>query len=195
MELGASPQDPTAQHLHSCTVRAAAVFETGESSSNESHREILEWVNFLLLVAVLIYLLRKPLAGFFAERLDTIQEGLGEGRRAVAASEAKLAEVEKKLKDLEREIADFRARSELEMKAERERLQQAAEREGQRMMDFARTQIEAAARAARLEVKRYAAGQAVELAESVIRRRLDEPLRHQLVSQFVAHLKEPGLKN
>ncbi len=191
MELRAAPRVVTTG-LHLCTVRAAALFQGEESNS---HRDALEWINFLLLAAVLVSILRKPLARFFAERLDTVQEGLEEGRRAVAASEAKLAEVEKKLKDLEREIADFRARSEVEMKTERERLQHAAEREAQRLMDFAHAQIEAAVRAAQLELKRYAAGQAVELAESAIRRRLDDSLRHKLVNQFVAELKEPQSRN
>jgi len=195
MELGAAPRAVTTPDLHSCTVQTATLFQAEESNSGESHHEALEWINFLLLAAVLVYLLRKPLARFFAERLDTIQEGLEEGRQAVAASEAKLAEVEKKLRDLEREIADFHARSEVEMKAERERLQQAAEREAQRVMDFAQAQIEAALRAAQLELKRYAAGQAVELAESVVRRRLDDPLRHKLVNQFVSELKEPQSRN
>ena len=195
VELRAASQPVTISDLQSPAAQASSLLEAGESDSAESHHETLEWVNVLILAAVLIYVLRKPMARFFAERLDTIQEGLEEGRRAVAASEAKLAEVEKKLRDLEREIADFHARSEVEMKAERERLQQAAEREAQRVMDFAQAQIEAAVRAAQVELKRYAAGQAVELAESVIRRRLDEPLRHQLVNQFVAQLKESQTKN
>lgn len=195
VELRAASQPVTISDLQSPAAQASSLLEAGESDSAESHHETLEWVNVLILAAVLIYVLRKPMARFFAERLDTIQEGLEEGRRAVAASEAKLAEVEKKLRDLEREIADFHARSEVEMKAERERLQQAAERDAQRVMDFAQAQIEAAVRAAQVELKRYAAGQAVELAESVIRRRLDEPLRHQLVNQFVAQLKESQTKN
>jgi F-type H+-transporting ATPase subunit b len=195
LELRAASQPVTISDLRSPAMQASSLLEAGESDSAESHHLLLEWINFLIMATVLVYVLRKPMARFFAERLDTIHEGLEEGRRAVAASEAKLAEIEKKLRDLEREIADFHARSEVEMKAERERLQQAAEREAQRVMEFAQAQIEAAVRAAQLELKRYAAGQAVELAESAIRRRLDEPQRHQLVSQFVAELKEPQSRN
>jgi F-type H+-transporting ATPase subunit b len=188
MELRAAPQRVAGFDAPSVTMQA--LLQTDESGSASSHEELLKWINFLILGAALIYLLRKPLAEFFAERLETIHEGLEEGRRALAASDAKLAEVEAKLKQLEREIADFRARSQAEMQAERERLRQAAERDAQRVLDFANAQIEAAVRAAKLELKRYAAGQALELAESAIRRRLDEPLRHQLVSQFVSQLKE-----
>jgi F-type H+-transporting ATPase subunit b len=195
MELRAAPQPVISPDSHSFILQGSALLQTGESGSEPSHEELLKWINFLILAAALIYLLRKPLAHFFAERLDTIHEGLEEGRRALAASEAKLLEIEAQLKELEQEIADFRARSRLEMQAERDRLRQAAERDAQRVMDFAQAQIEAAVRAAKLELKRYAAGQALERAESVIRRRLDEPMRHQLVSQFVAELKEPRSRN
>jgi F-type H+-transporting ATPase subunit b len=195
VELRAASQPVAISDSQSPAVQAGCLLEADEGGSAESHHLLLEWINFLILLAVLVYLLRKPLARFFAERRDTIEESLEEGRRAAAEAEAKLAEVEKKLKDLEQEIADFRARAEVEMKAERERLREAAEREAQRVMEFAQTQIEAAVRAARVELKNYAAAQAVELAESVVRRRLDEPLRHKLVNQFVAELKEPQSRN
>lgn len=189
MELRAAPQRVMGSDSHSLILQAGALLQTGESGSQPSHKELLKWINFLILAAALIYLLRKPLARFFAERLDTIHEGLEEGRRALAASDAMLAEIEAKLKQLEQEIADFRAHSQLEMQAERDRLRQAAERDARRVMDFAQAQIEAAVRAAKLDLKRYAAGRALEQAESVIRRRLDEPMSHQLVSEFVAELK------
>lgn len=194
-QLRAAPEPVVISDSQSPAVQACSLLEGSESGSAESHHLLVEWINFLILAGVLGYLLRKPLARFFAERLDTIHEGLEEGRRALAASEAKVAEVEAKLRNLEREIADFRHHSELEMQAERERLRQAAEQDAQRVMEFAQAQIEAAVRAAKLELKRYAAGQAVELAESVIQRRLDDPTRHQLVNRFVAELKEPQSRN
>ena len=194
-QLRAAPQRTATFDVPSFTLQAGTLFQTEEGGSASSHEDLLKWINFLILAAALVYLLRKPLAQFFAERLDTIQEGLEEGRRAVAASDAKLAEVEAKLGQIEQEIADFRARAQVEMEAERERLRLAAEGDAQRVMEFANAQIEAAVRAAKLELRRYAAGQALELAEAAIRRRLDEPTRHQLVSQFVAQLKESRSKN
>jgi F-type H+-transporting ATPase subunit b len=199
LELRAAPQRIATFNVPAFTLNPDALLQTDEGGSTSSREELLKWIlksiNFLILAAVLVYLLRKPLARFFAERLDTIHEGLEEGRRALATSEAKLAEVEAKLKGLEQEIVDFRARAQVEMQAERERLRQASERDAQRVMEFANAQIEAAVRAAKLELKRYAAGQALELAEAAVRRRLDEPLRHQLVSRFVAQLKESRSKN
>jgi F-type H+-transporting ATPase subunit b len=159
-----------------------------EEGGAPAHEDLFKWINFAILVVGLGYLLRKPLGSFFADRLGSIRQGLNEGRRALEASEARLAAVEEKLRNFERELADFRAASEREMEAERERLRQAAEREAERILDFARSQIEAAARAARLDLRRYAAGQALELAETLIRDRLDDDARHRLVSRFLGGL-------
>jgi F0F1-type ATP synthase membrane subunit b/b' len=48
--------------------------------------------------------------------------------------------------------------------------------------------MEAAVRAAKLELKNHAAQQAVDLAGGLIRQRLDEPGRSRLVKEFAATL-------
>jgi F-type H+-transporting ATPase subunit b len=172
----------------------SALVATGDAASGMRH-EILTWVNFLILVGALAYFLRNPLSDFFADRLDSIQEGLNKGREAMAASDAKLAEVERKINGLEREIAEFRASSEREMQAEAVRLNEAAAREAERILAFAQAQIGAAVRSAEAELRRYAAGRALELAEVLIRQRLDEPARNALVSRFAAGVTNSGMQN
>jgi F0F1-type ATP synthase membrane subunit b/b' len=68
-------------------------------------------------------------------------------------------------------------------------LKQAAAEEAEKILQSARAQTELALRAAKLDLKSYAAAQAVELAEEIIRRRLDEAGRKRLVSDFLAEIK------
>jgi F0F1-type ATP synthase membrane subunit b/b' len=75
------------------------------------------------------------------------------------------------------------------MEAERQRLKLAAAEEAEKILQSARAQTEVAVRAAKLELKSYAAEQAVELAEEIIRRRLDEAGRKQLVSDFLTEVE------
>ena len=173
---------------------ATALLQSGETAA-PSRERIYNIVNFLIVVLALVYLLRRPLANFFADRADTIRQGLEEGRKAMAAADARMAEVEGKLSNLEKDVAAFKIESQAAMAAEGERLRQGAEAEARRLMDFAQSQIESAARAAQAELKRYAAGQAVELAEAMIRHRLDDPARRGLVSRFVRDLKNPEVQN
>jgi F-type H+-transporting ATPase subunit b len=181
--------------LRSRPLPLAAALLQADQSGAESREKIYNIVNFLIVVIALVYFLRRPLSDYFSDRSDAIRQGLEEGRKALAAADARMAEVENKLKNLEKDVAAFKAESETAMVDERERLKQAAEAEGQRLMDFAQAQIESATRAAKGELKRYAAGQAVEMAEAMIRQRLDEPERRSLVAHFIRDLKNPEVQN
>jgi F-type H+-transporting ATPase subunit b len=191
----ATPRLKQPSRLTPAVTSRAAMLLQSEQSPAESRENTYKIINFLIMAAALVYLLRQPLKDFFADRNDAIRQGLEEGRKALAAAEARMAEVESKLNNLGKEITAFKAESERAMAAERERLQQTAESEAARLMEFAQTQIESAARAAKGELKRYAAGQAVELAEAMIRQRLDDPARRGLVARFVRDLKNPEVQN
>jgi F-type H+-transporting ATPase subunit b len=166
-----------------------------EKSGAEGHELLFKIINFALLAGGLAYILRKPLADFFAARSNSIQKSLEEGRKALEASQAQLQAVEQKLAHLEEEIAAFKASATKEMEAEQQRMKQAAAEEAEKILESARARIEVSVRAAKLDLKSYAAQQAVELAEELIRQRLDDPGRERLLAQFLGGLEAPGTKN
>jgi F0F1-type ATP synthase membrane subunit b/b' len=145
-------------------------------------------INFVILVGALGFVLRKPLSEFFVQRTASVRKSLDEGRKALEASAAQLREVQEKLGGLEEEIQDFKAAAAREMQAERQRLRQTSAEEAEKILEAARAQIETATRAGRLELKQYAAQEALRLAEELIRERLDGPSRRRLVSRFVDEL-------
>jgi F-type H+-transporting ATPase subunit b len=180
----------------SCNSRGAAVTAHAETEGEgPKHEAIYKWINFVILVGGLAYLLRKPLAAFFAERSASIRKSLEEGRKALEASEAKLRAVEEKVQHFEEEMAAFKTAAGREMEVERERLRQATAQETEKMLESVRAQVETATRQARVELKLYAAEQAVELAEKMIGERLDEASQQRLVSQFIAGLKAGRTSN
>jgi F-type H+-transporting ATPase subunit b len=166
-----------------------------KESSEPPHELLFKTINFAILVGGLAYVLRKPVAGFFTSRSATIQKSLDEGRKALEASQAQLRVVEEKLKGLEAEIAAYKASATREMEAERQRMQQAGAEEAARILEAARAQTSVAVRAARLELRKYAAQKAVTLAEELIRARLDDLTRQRLVAQFVATIQSQERKN
>ena len=180
--------------LGDARVRAAAP-EEEKKSQGGNHELLYKIINSTLLIAALVILLRKPMAQFFTERSASIRKSLEEGRKALEGSQAQLAAVEEKLRRLEEEIAAFRASAAKEIEADRERLKQAAAEEAEKILASARAQMETAVRAAKLELKGYAAQQAVQLAEQMIRERMDEASRSRLVSQFIARLDAKSKQN
>jgi F0F1-type ATP synthase membrane subunit b/b' len=103
--------------------------------------------------------------------------------------------VEEKLQHLEEEIAEFKASAEREMEAERQRLKVAAAEAAEKIVQSARAQTDAAARAAKLELKMFAAQQAVKLAEEMIRQRLDDAGRKKLVADFLTEVESRTHQN
>jgi F-type H+-transporting ATPase subunit b len=174
---------------------APAPAEAREEGGEQKHEAIYKWINFVILAGGLAYLLRKPLAEFFAKRSASLRKSLEEGRKALETSEAQLRAVEEKLQRFEEEMAAFKTAARREMQAERELLRQATARETEKLLESLRAQMETASRQARFELKLYAAQQAVALAQQMISERLDEASQRRLVRQFIAELKAGRTSN
>lgn len=187
----------SAGHMKAVSLHEAAGLSAPpeHAEEGEGHESLYHWINFILLAAALVYLGRKPLGAFFAQRSESVRKALEEGRKALEASQAQLKAVEEKLRHLEQDIEAFKASAVREMEAQRERLRQAAAAEAEKIRDFTRVQMDAALRAAKLELKNYAVQQAIEQAEAMIRQRLDDTGRSRLFGRFVSGLDAKERKN
>jgi F-type H+-transporting ATPase subunit b len=169
--------------------------EAGKQAGEENHELIFKIINFTILVVGLGYLLRKPMAEFFAQRSEGIRKALDEGRAALEKSQAQMGAVEEKLKHLEEEIAAFKATAEKEMQSERARLAEESAREAEKILEAARVRIDSATRAAKLELKTFTARHSLDLAEQMIQSRLDDTTRQRLVGRFIASLGTSERRN
>ena len=166
-----------------------------EESKGETRELIFKTINFIILAGGLGYLLRKPLSDYFSQRSSDIRKSLEDGRKALEESQARLSAVDDKLKHLEEEIAAFKATAAQDMDAERERRRQAVAVEVEKMLENARARMETSARAAKLDLTAFVAEEALRHAEEMVRGRLDEATRRQLVSQFVTKLEAKRSSN
>ncbi len=147
--------------------------------------QLFDWINLVILIVVLVYLLRKPVAAFFQSRSENIHRGLEEGRKALEAARIQLEAVEARMRDLEQEIAKLKEEAARETELERERLKLAAEKDTERILSSAQSTIENAVRAARIELTAHAMRQAADAAERMVSERLDDSGRTRLVKQFL----------
>ena len=162
--------------------------------SGENRERLFDWINFTILIVALGYFLRKPVAAFFHERSEAIREGLEEGRKALEAARAQLDAVEEKMRTLQEQIAAFKAEAARETEAEFERLKIATEKDTGRILQSAQSAIESAVQAAKTELTAHAMRQAADMAEKMIRERLDEGGRARMVRRFLdgIHLHHEG---
>jgi F-type H+-transporting ATPase subunit b len=155
----------------------------------ERHELALKWANFLILAGALGYLTGKHGGPFFAARSGSIRKDMVESEQQRQAAEAQAEEVDRRLANLEKEIAALRGDSQAEAQAENRRMAQHTADEIAKIQAHAEQEIASAGKAARMELKRYSAQLAVELAERKIRARMTPQTQDALVRGFVRDLK------
>jgi F-type H+-transporting ATPase subunit b len=164
-------------------------FAAEGKESSEDNLKIWEWANFALLAGGLGYLMAKLLPPVFAGRSQAILQDMTESEKIRRDADARVAEVERRLAGLEAEIAALRADSQKESQAETERLASHTAAEIAKIRVQSEREIASAAKAARADLQRYAAGLAVNLAEQKIRARMTATTQDNLVRSFVRELK------
>ena len=151
--------------------------------------QIWKWANFVVLAGGLGYLIGKKGGPFFAARSLKIRQDMIDAGEVRRQAEERAAEVDRRLANLEAEIALLRADSGKEEEAEAGRFVLHTAAEVAKTQVRAEQEIAAAGKAARLELKRYCAELAVGLAEEKIRARMTPETQDGLVRGFVRDLK------
>jgi len=160
----------------------------GGSEANAHANELFKWINFALVALGLIWVFGKLLPPIFRKRSDEIGATIKKATAAKAEADRMLREAEQKLAKLEQEIAQLRAVAQREAAAEAERIRNATLSDAQKIEAAAAAEIDAAERAARLELKALAANLAVDSAESQLAKQLTPQAQEALVSAFVKGL-------
>lgn len=153
---------------------------------------VLVCLNFAIIAALIGWVAKKNLPAMFRSRTAAIRKSLDEARRVSEDANRRLSEIESRLARLDVEIAEMRKGAEAEAAAEEERIRAAAEQDRRKVIETAEQEIEAATKAARRELKAYAATLAVSIAEKKIQ--VDAKTDESLVRTFVRELSQNGGK-
>src|SRR5882724_4313105 len=170
-------------------VVGAQAAEEGGNAATERTTEIFKWINFAIVAGVIVWVFGKLLPPVFRKRAETVSSAITRAASAKAAADAQLREAESRLANLQKEVAELRAYAEREAAAEVERLRATTQRDIQTIAAAAKAEIEAAERAARLELKALAANLAVDGAESLLAKQLTPKAQESLISNFVKSLE------
>lgn len=164
------------------------IFEGSVRWWNYPGLELWKFLNLFLFLAVLIYLLRRPLSDAFRGRRDGIRRDLLRAQQERNAAVKKLEEVESKLEGLDLEILATKERAVREAADERARVARGTEAEIRKLTEQARREIESAGKAARQELRRYAAEQTIGIAQEMIRKEMRDEDDARLIKISMAEL-------
>jgi F0F1-type ATP synthase membrane subunit b/b' len=156
---------------------------------NKPGLEAWKFVNLFIFLAVLIYILRRPLTEAFKARREGIRRDLMRAQEERNAALAKLEEVEARLSRLDAEVAGIREQSVREAAEESERIRLATDAEIEKLREQSRREIESAGKAARQELREFAAEQSVRLAEEIIRQDMRPEDDARLITREIEELE------
>lgn len=149
---------------------------------------ILIGLNFAIVAGLIVWFWRSKMPAAFRTRTETILKSMETARQASEEANRRLKDVEGRLARLDSEIAQMTSAAEAAGHEEEMRIRQAAEEDKKRIIESAEQEIDAAARAARAQLKSFAADLAVGLAEKQIR--IDSNTDQALVRGFGKQLVE-----
>jgi F-type H+-transporting ATPase subunit b len=170
-------------------VADAGAAEEGANAASQRATEIFKWINFAIVAGVIVWVFGKKLPSVFRARAEAVSSAITNATSAKAAADAQLLDAETRLRNLQKEVRELRALADKEAAAEVERLRAATQSDAQKIAVAARAEIEAAERAARLELKALAANLAVDGAETLLAKQLTPRAQESLISNFVESLE------
>jgi len=180
-------------YRHSASVRLLAKWL---HLDKETAARLFEYLNFALLAGAVLFGLSKYLPKTFRANREEIQHKLTEARTATEEARERLAAIEQRLSRLDEEIAAIGEQAEKDSVEDEARIKASIETERQRIMEAVSRDIAAASSAAQRELKRFAAGLAVDRAAQ--RMALTENEDRALIQEFsqnLSHQARNGGKN
>ena len=168
---------------------AGTVFAAEEGGAAAGATEIFKWINFAIVAGVLIWVFAKILPPKFRANAENISSAITKATAAKAEADRQLRDAEQRLACLEEEVRALRGEAEKESAAEAERIRRLAGSDVEKVGIAAKAEIEAAERAARIELKALAAKLAVDSAESLVAKQLTPQTQDALIAGFVKSLE------
>jgi F-type H+-transporting ATPase subunit b len=147
--------------------------------------EAWKFMNLAIFIAIMVYLLKKPLSGAFKAKREKIR---GELIRAEAERQAALAQLtatEARLAQLDAESAKVLERARLEADSEKSRIERETLDEINKMRGQALSEIERLSQQVKKELRRFSGEESIRLAEAKIRQEMNAEKDARLVKNNI----------
>ena len=173
---------------------SAVVFASGggEGEHEVSLFKAYMWpvINFLLLVALMTFMMKKmDIKGYFKKRTELIEQTLKEAREAKELAQKALAEVEERLKLKDTEIEAIISSAKESGELEKTRLTEEGVKLSEKILQQAKVNIEYEVKRAKEEIKGEAVEIAIELAEKKLKEKLTKEEQLKLLEESLTKIE------
>jgi F-type H+-transporting ATPase subunit b len=172
----------------------------GDAHGSGHHAAAPDWtslgfhaINLAILVGVLVFALRRPLADALGNRAHEIRKEITDAARARDEAQKRYDELLARLSAFEAEVTGMKAQAQAEAAAEEQKLVARAHDEAARLGQIAERNIREELVRSQLALRKEAVDLAVQLAEETLRARVQSADQARLARQFLDSLtNDPG---
>jgi F-type H+-transporting ATPase subunit b len=150
---------------------------------------LYRWINFTLLVIILVVVLRKvPVKEYFTSRIEGIKKELEDLKKQREAAEKKAQDLETKLKAFEGQRKEILAQYKADGLAEKERILAEARDRAKQILEQAEMSIQYELQTAKEKLKDEVVAVAAQRAEEIIACEMTDRDQDRLVNEFIETL-------
>ncbi len=170
--------------------------EAAEEGAHESTTFMGDWlpriINFAIIAGIVVYFMRKPIRDFFANRSAEIAKAMQESKDARERAVAALAEMERKIKDLEAETSRMVAEAESRGEKDRAALVEEGKKLAQEIQGQVKEGIDIEVQKAKTALAVEAALLSIDLAEGKIKEKISGQDHERIVKEYISKVGGKG---
>jgi F-type H+-transporting ATPase subunit b len=178
------------------TILASTIALAEEEGHAEPMTFFGDWlprlVNFAIIAGVVVYFTRKPVRDFFKNRSVEIAKAIQESKEARERAVAALAEMERKIKDLEVEAGKMVAEAQSRGEKDRQALIAEAKKMAEDIQSQVKQGIEVEVQKAKTALAVEASVLSIDLAEGKIKEKISKQDQERIVREYVTKVGGKG---
>jgi F-type H+-transporting ATPase subunit b len=164
----------------------------GEHGGFSAKTFALQLLNFGVLLFILIYFGGRAMNKALRARHEQLKNDIGESTRLRDEAKGKFQAQEKRIADLEKEIAALRASMRQDAEREQARMVEGAQEKAKRIQEELRFQLDQQVKDAETILRAEVATAAIKLADELLRKSVTPDDQRRLAQEFVAGFAGPG---
>ena len=167
----------------------AAAFASGDGHGFRFTVEGFYIIDFVVLVAALVWIARKPLKKFLLSRRDTIEKEIDEAHTLQTEARSTLDEYAKRMRNLDDELKRIKGRAKEDGESLKKKIIAEGESQAEKLLSDADARVRQEEKLLRQKLISDLVDEAVSLARERVTKELTPSAQRQLVSSYVDHLE------
>ena len=165
--------------------------EDGTSDWRPTYDLVLRWINFAVLVFLILRYARKPLVNFFKEKSEDVKKEIQAVEQEKEEILARVDEILKARDQGQEKLEKLQARIIAQGKAKKEHIIEGARKESKLMLESARRKIESQMKAAQEDIRAEMIDHAIDMALEKLPGVIDEKDNQKLYDQYLENTETP----